>query len=1354
MRRYLLPGRLFVAVAALLAAALLCASPAVAAEQEIVGVLALVVVDDVAAKLDLSDEQHRDLLDLIDSREADAASLVAGLKGLSLSERMQQLAPYRRESEIRGWVLLTREQRTKLKLIWVQRAGYAAAADREIGMRLKLTDDQKVEITKLLDERAEQLSTADPASARLVAAAVDQKLAAVLTDAQMAVWNDLLAGAPVGGLPPTVATTIELVDPGPEAGQATELPPAITAKPADVMETLGLPPTDGQAAKIIWPGMVAPPAVEMLDSESDDIKAVEIDEPGTMEAAEPEAVETEAAEIVEPESADSGMGEISEPIAAETEVTEPEVAEPEVVETEAAEMEMTEPEAVEIETAKPEGPEAVETQSDEMTAPTGPDEGAVEAIEPVAPETYRVEPTESEAAEAVEMIEPEVSDPGATDSTVAAAPDLEEPIKLKFNFRFQPWDEVLDWFAQQADLSMVLDSSPPGTFNYTDAREYTPAEAIDLLNSVLLTKGYTLLRRDRMLMLINLEDGIPPNLVPTIPIEDLDNRGEFELVNVLFQLVKLDPEEANEEIQKLLGPQGTVVVLAKSQQILVTETAGRLKTIRRVIQAIEDPSGLASGQLRSFELKYVTPEEVLLVVRQLLAIAEDQNSTEDGSLRFALDPISSRLLATGKPEMLSRFTEIVEQLDAPDPLGIGDGGIIESPQIVVYSVSSADPNSVLQVMQTLLAGSLDARLALDPQTNALVALARPSEHATIRATLDEMQSDIQLLEVIQLYVLDPQVAVAAITKMFGIGSEEEGGNTSGLTIDADPNSRQLIVRGSSAQISQIRELLDKLGEAGAAQVAAEGGGNVRVLPLSTQAAHTALEQIQQIWPTMRTNKIRQVTPSAVIPTMRVNEPTRDDPAATEEMFYQLLGPDSTTDLPPIKAPPQFRTNSMPGIPPAKQPPPSGPDSSSATPPNDKSAAAPIRSTTGKMFLVAQTGDGTTESGTPRPPTGGAPPEIIVSIGPGGLVIASQDTEALDQLEDLIDALTNGSYSGTPQLTVYYLKYAKAASVGQTLDQILGGGTLATSSSGGSMMGDMAEAAFGDAGGILGTLLSFGSGGTIAPTGAIKITPEVRLNALLVEANPVDLNTIEQLLKILDQMESPEEIMAVAKPRLIPVYNTRAEGISEIVKQMYQDRMVTSSGGGQSRQPSAADFIAAMQSRGGGPGARGGSSRGGATEEVQKMSVGVDSLSNSVIVSAPEPLFQEVKDLVETLDKMAVDSNQTMETFQLHRTNAQTVQQALSALVGDSVQFSSGQSSRSGRPSGQPSSQSRSGSSTGGSSPSFDDIRRRIEAFRTMQGGGGPGGSRSGGGGGPGGGRSGGGGGPGGGGRPSGGGGSR
>ena len=94
--------------------------------------------------------------------------------------------------------------------------------------------------------------------------------------------------------------------------------------------------------------------------------------------------------------------------------------------------------------------------------------------------------------------------------------------KLRFNFRDQKWADVLDWFARQAGLALVMDQPPSGAFTYSNNRSYSPTEAIDLLNSVLLTKGFSLIQRGRMLILVDLSDDLPSNLIPRVTPEEID----------------------------------------------------------------------------------------------------------------------------------------------------------------------------------------------------------------------------------------------------------------------------------------------------------------------------------------------------------------------------------------------------------------------------------------------------------------------------------------------------------------------------------------------------------------------------------------------------------------------------------------------------------------------------------------------------------------------------------------------------------------------------------------------------------------------------------------------------------------
>jgi len=831
--------------------------------------------------------------------------------------------------------------------------------------------------------------------------------------------------------------------------------------------------------------------------------------------------------------------------------------------------------------------------------------------------------------------------------------------KLRFQFRFQPWKDVLDWFAQQADLSLVMDTPPSGTFNYSDTREYTPAEAIDLLNGVLLTKGYTLVRRDRMLMLINIEDGIPANLVSTVPLESLDSKGEFELVSVLFNLNKIRPEDTETEVHKLLGPQGSVVALAKSQQLFVTDTAGRLRAVRAFLKRIEGPEGMVSSGLKTFRLKYARPEEVLPILRQLLEIPEEKNLAADGSIRVAQETGSDRLLVSGRPDKVARASEIIEGLDVPAPGAEGTGRLNGTPQLEVYALNGCDGTSVLAVLQTLLVGQSDVRLSVDPKTSSLIALARPAQHATIRTTLAQLQHEGQRVEVIRLTRVDPQSALVSINKLFSSGDPKQP-STTAPQIDADVANRQLLIRGTDAQILQIRDLLTKLGEHFNPGDAASQGGHIRTLPMSEGAARAALQRVEEVWPRMRPNKIRIVAPSAgsgatpprggaELPPNLPDRPQEDKPATEARKKLPIL------DERPAD-PPRW---------PEEKPRQKSQEDPKAAPVSKVTRTAPARP--GKLFgarifWVADPAPG--KAAVPFPPSGTAtdpvpgkvavegksPAAIIVIPGPNGLTIASDDLEALDEFERLLTTAADRSVNGP--MAVFYLKHAKAQAVAETLDKILAGGSFESESSS-EKSSDTSRLA---------------AGRRVLATGLIKITPEARLNALLVLANRGDQDTVEQLLKVLDLKESPEEIGVSPKPRMIPVEHARAKDIADVLRQIYADRIVVAQGQEQQGRGIMPFFMRGMGGGGRG-GQEGGGDQGGQNrrDEATRISVGVDTRTNTLVIAATDPLFEEVKQVVQQLDLAAASQNETVRVVTLHRTSAAAVEKALAAFAGDAIQ---------------------------------------------------------------------------------------
>ncbi|MBM4088618.1 MAG: hypothetical protein FJ276_04205 [Planctomycetes bacterium] len=267
------------------------------------------------------------------------------------------------------------------------------------------------------------------------------------------------------------------------------------------------------------------------------------------------------------------------------------------------------------------------------------------------------------------------------------APEAKTPGKLRLDFRHQPWNDVLEWLAEEADLSLQM-SPLPGTFNYSDSREHTPAEAINLINGVLLVRGYTLIHRDRMLTVVNLQEGIAPGLVPAIPIERLDGEGEFQFVSVVFTLDKVKPEKAEAEVRKLLSPCGRAELLAASQQLMVTDAAGRVRAIRDVLKRME-PAIQGPAVLQMHMLRYIDPSTALSVLKMLMSEETDVRIT------MAIDQRRPAVILYGPPEVHEKCRAALEMLDKPQE-------DLQTRDLKVFQLVNADPSSVTQLLAGLL----------------------------------------------------------------------------------------------------------------------------------------------------------------------------------------------------------------------------------------------------------------------------------------------------------------------------------------------------------------------------------------------------------------------------------------------------------------------------------------------------------------------------------------------------------------------------------------------------------------------------------------------------------------------------
>ncbi len=242
--------------------------------------------------------------------------------------------------------------------------------------------------------------------------------------------------------------------------------------------------------------------------------------------------------------------------------------------------------------------------------------------------------------------------------------------RWSFSFQDAPWITVLRSFAKEAGFSLQVTAEPEGEFTYFDENLYTATETIDLLNDYLLTAGRILVRDGNRLTLTNATAEIPSNLIPFVPIHQIDSLGRNELASVAIPLRNTDPNLAVQEIQQLQSQLGQVKALTNSGRVIVTDTGSYLRRMRDLLLG----SGVAAGdgQAYVYQLRHAQAEDVAKAITDFLgqsggAVSADGGmmggGSSDSSQRVVAEKTTNSLLVRGSTEEMGTIQRIIDELD-------------------------------------------------------------------------------------------------------------------------------------------------------------------------------------------------------------------------------------------------------------------------------------------------------------------------------------------------------------------------------------------------------------------------------------------------------------------------------------------------------------------------------------------------------------------------------------------------------------------------------------------------------------------------------------------------------------------
>ncbi len=408
--------------------------------------------------------------------------------------------------------------------------------------------------------------------------------------------------------------------------------------------------------------------------------------------------------------------------------------------------------------------------------------------------------------------------PGTESPANAQGPDIQAPRapEIRFNFKNQSWDQVLDWFSRTTSLPIVREVPvPSGTVDYLSPRSYDLPEALRLLNILLQTQGVMLRVEADRLHLQKLEDMKREN-IPTYTRELPESITDDQIVTLLLPLTNATAESVAEQLKDLVAGYGSVTPLKQQNAVILVETAGQVRRLQRIVEELDRED--VENIVEYIQVRHAKAEELVKSLKALMGervveyVINPQNNQHVkleenrlAGLTLTADARTNSIIARGTRSRIDRVRETIELLDVPRAgggprvvrtfdLGVETANGAKRKLDQVFSGMPRDERpSVLDLVEPgriAIAGSpevvAEAIGVLSAIDGGEGGDAPPAARAVMRLPIEH---------------LDANAAIAALRPLLSPRQQ------STISLAAGPDGRSILAAGPDADLASLKGLL-------------------------------------------------------------------------------------------------------------------------------------------------------------------------------------------------------------------------------------------------------------------------------------------------------------------------------------------------------------------------------------------------------------------------------------------------------------------------------------------------------------------------------------------------------------------
>lgn len=407
-------------------------------------------------------------------------------------------------------------------------------------------------------------------------------------------------------------------------------------------------------------------------------------------------------------------------------------------------------------------------------------------------------------------------------------------VRLRFNFKGQTYDQILDYFSRMTGYPVVRETPvPTGTVDYIYPKDYTLPEAIETLNILLQTQGCMLRVEGGRMFLQKLDDmkrENVPTFVGTVPAQVTDDT----IVTVVLPLLNAQAKPVAEQLRNLVATYGSVTALEQQNAVLVVETAAQVRRLQRIIDELDRQD--VENIIEFIPIRHARASELIKSLQALMGerVVEFVVNPADGKrvkieenrvagLVVAADDRTNSIVARGARAKIDQLKQTIELLDVPveggaAPTAAGGRGMKTFPVTKLkadvakqrldqlFASYPADKKPTIVALPEAERVTVVGDLASIDDAERLVAEMEGFDASRVRQTpvVRERARGDRAIVALELESASPEAILAAVRSLLSKRQQDETALVPG------PDGRTLLVSGDSADIAGIRAIVETL----------------------------------------------------------------------------------------------------------------------------------------------------------------------------------------------------------------------------------------------------------------------------------------------------------------------------------------------------------------------------------------------------------------------------------------------------------------------------------------------------------------------------------------------------------------